>query len=295
MRKSSIVSSWVLALVGCDRPTVNESAEVLERDDIPQGQSLQGEICETWGSANPCGPQQVGTQYCMVMEESAGELNEWGVCVVEPECEPGDLEPCGADGSSSCTLDIRGVPTWGECIAEQEPGDPTITPLVLQLPGETLGFEAAGAASFELGADCLAHDWPGPNTPWLALDRDGSGSIDGGHELFGSATVLPDGTRAQHGFEALAALDTDGDGAITAQDPAFARLVLWADHDRDRRSTHWEHTSLASAGIEALPVAYAVRSACDERGNCAHERAEVVAAGTAGHGGALVDVHLACQ
>ena len=75
-------------------------------------------------------------------------------------------------------------------------------------------------------ASTVDNDWVGAETPWLALDRNGNGLIDDGRELFGSMTELPDGRRAPNGFAALAALDDDGDGRITARDAAFARLLV---------------------------------------------------------------------
>jgi hypothetical protein len=294
MRKRGIAVVVLLGVGACVAPRVNEQAKVLERDDLPEGQSHEGEICQAWGSNTPCGPNGTARQFCMVMEESAGELNEWGVCVVAPDCDPGESKACGEERLAYCELDPRGVPQWGEC--EDEYAGEESTPLVLQLEGEALGFDRAATAAFDLGSECLASDWPRDNTPWLAIDLDGSGSIDGGHELFGSATRLPDGTRAPNGFVALAALDADHDGAITPADPAYDAIVLWSDHDGDRRSTHWEHTSLASAGIDMLPVAYHTRTECDGRGNCGRERAPVFAAGPEGtKSGEIVDVHLACQ
>jgi hypothetical protein len=277
MERRGICLVVLLGGGACVGPQVNEHAVVLERDDLPENQTQEGEICEGWGAVTPCGPDDSAQQFCMVLEESAGEQFEWGVCVVAPECDPGDSKECGEDGLAYCELDPRGVPQWGEC--EDVSGGEESTPLVIQFAGEPLGFDAASTAAFDLGGECLATDWPHDNTPWLAIDLDGSGSIDGGHELFGSATRLPDGTRAPNGFVALAALDVDHDGAITRADPAYASIVLWTDHDRDRRSTHWEHTSLSSAGIDMLPIAYETRSECDQRGNCGRERATVFAAG----------------
>lgn len=291
MRSLCVVG--LLAVGACVGPKVNEHAVVLERDDLPENQTHEGEDCEGWGAVTQCGPNDSAQQFCMVREESAGEQLEWGVCVVAPECDPGDEKECDAASVAYCDLDPRGVPVWGEC---EELGGSEVTPLVIQLAGESLGFDAASTAAFHLGGECLATDWPRDNTPWLAIDLDGSGSIDGGHELFGSATRLPDGTRAPNGFVALAALDVDHDGAITPRDPAYASIVLWSDHDRDRRSTHWEHTTLASAGIDSLPVEYETRTDCDARGNCGRERARMFAAGPEGtRSGELVDVHLPCQ
>ena len=88
--------------------------------------------------------------------------------------------------------------------------------------------------------------------------------------------------------------DANGDGVITREDPRFDELLLWSDHDGDRRSTHAEHESLASRGIIAIPLAYRIDRECDARGNCAVERVEA-ATHHAGVTARIIDVHLACQ
>ena len=61
---------------------------------------------------------------------------------------------------------------------------------------------------------------------YLAIDRNGNGSIDSGSELFGPATGS--------GFVELAALDGDGNGWIDENDDAFAALRVWTpDTDGD--------------------------------------------------------------
>jgi hypothetical protein len=134
-------------------------------------------------------------------------------------------------------------------------------------------------------------------TPWLALDRDRSGTIDGGHELFGSATRLRTGGVADNGFTALTELDSDGDGRITAADPGFAALVVWSDGDGDRRSTGFELQPVTSLGLVAIELGYASERRCDVRGNCEVERATFTYNDALGrmHAGEVVDVHLACQ
>ncbi len=242
--------------------------------------------CEA-GDSQPC--EDPGTiQYCL-------EDGTWGVCVDEAtSCTPGDTtpDPCGGpDAEIPCVLAEDGTPIWDEGVTCGE----GTTPLVLVPAGVRPRFLPAGGASFAFaGPDamrCLSTDWPTADTPWLARDLDGDGAIDGGHELFGSATRLPDGRTAPHGFAALTTLDGNGDGVLDARDPAFADLVLWADRDGDRRSTPDELSPLAAAGVRALPLAYRVEPRCDTRGNCGRERAAVDATAPA----TLVDVHLRCR
>ena len=224
-----------------------------------------------------------GTQFCAY---TAAGAYAWGTCVATPACE------LGAEGEncSVCELDPMGVPyfTEGGCGGS--------TPLALRFDDAPVRF-AMSSGTFDLGPECGATDWLDAGTPWLALDRDGSGAIEGGHELFGSATVLRDGARADNGFTALAELDSDRDGRIDASDPDFARLVLWADHDADRRSTLWELTPVATAGLVSVDLDYRNDRRCDARGNCEIERAAFTFRDALGRArtGEIVDVHLACQ
>jgi hypothetical protein len=155
------------------------------------------------------------------------------------------------------------------------------TPLVIAFANQAVEFIADGT-----------YDWPTASTPWLVLDRNGNGTIDGEHELFGSSTVMADGYRAANGFIALTELDSNHDGRIDAADPAFAKLQLWADADRDRHGTAGELTA-ASASVVSISLENHVDLRCDTRGNCEGERATIEWRDSDGmHKGAVVDVYL---
>lgn len=172
-------------------------------------------------------------------------------------------------------------------------GDTSGTPLVLAFDERPVLFEAAtGPSRFDIsGGGCFAPDWPGLDTPWLALDRDGDGFVRDGGELFGSGSRLADGTLARDGFAALAELDADHDGAFTPRDPTWARVVLWTDVNGDRLGQPGEQVPLSGAGVEAIDLGVWVDERCDARGNCERERSRFV---SSRGGGSVVDVHLVC-
>ena len=225
-------------------------------------------------------------------------LQQFGECM-EPEeltCIPGEFISSGWCGDQVvCKVNAAGVPF----IPQVDCGEPP-TPLVLNFdnaPITMLAAEQTPAATFDIemaadGSSCISTDWPSAATPWLAIDLDGNGSIDGGHELFGSGTRLAAGTTAQNGFEALAAYDSNADGRIDAGDEAFGRLLLWRDHDADRLSSPDELEPLADSGVDSLALDYLVDAQCDARGNCGVERVEFSHAGGRGE---LVDLHLPCR
>jgi hypothetical protein len=172
-------------------------------------------------------------------------------------------------------------------------------PLVLSFDGRPVRFETTPAVPFETGGavECGSTDWPTPTTPWLVRDLDASGTIDGGHELFGAGTRMPDGSFAENGFAALAVLDDDGDGWVTPADSAWSSLSLWFDHDRNRKSDPGELRSLDEMGVTALPLAHEIEPRCDARGNCMIEHATYDWLDREGtrRVGTLIDVHLRCR
>ncbi len=113
-------------------------------------------------------------------------------------------------------------------------------PLAVDLDGtgdiETL---PADSVYFDIDADGMAEavSWISSGDGWLAIDSNENGKIDGVGELFGS-----DGTG---GFAALAALDTNADGKIDAQDAAYSQLVVWQDKNSDGVSQAGELLSIA--------------------------------------------------
>lgn len=244
---------------------------------LPDGASEELDECTPDHPYGSCTPEGGGTgvRTCEVGEHGY----VWSACaraLCEPWVVTGGCVPCVlADGVWKLGADRCG------------------TPLVLAFDDEPVTFTAAEGAFDLAGRDTLARtDWVGSETPWLVLDRNANGRIDDGTELFGSMTRLPGGERAEHGFLALAPLDTDRDGWLTASDPAFAELALWHDRDQDRLSSADELTPAAESVI-ALSLDYRDVPRCRD-GNCERERAELVYRDRDGNErrGSVVDVYL---
>lgn len=169
------------------------------------------------------------------------------------------------------------------------PYDPG-TPIVLSFDRAPVQWRPADGA-FELEPGVPSRTvWPRESTPWLVRDLNHDGKIDSGRELFGSNTLLPDGSAARNGFEALAALD-DGDGVLDARDAAFAELMLWRDADGDRRVGPGELTPLSEAKVVRIELRYVDRPRCAPGGGCERERARFFFDAPESEG-AVIDVHL---
>jgi hypothetical protein len=131
----------------------------------------------------------------------------------------------------------------------------TTSPLILDLDGngvQTQHWAANTLFDIDGDGDLDQTGWVGEGDGLLALDRNGDGSINDGSELFGTATTLDDGSKAEDGFAALAELDSNGDGRIDASDEAFASLRVWMDANKDGVSQGGELYSLSSLGIASI-------------------------------------------
>ena len=148
------------------------------------------------------------------------------------------------------------------------------SPVVLDLDGD--GVETSSVAVgtlFDHAADGFAERtaWVGADDGLLVRDLNGNGKIDSGRELFGSETLLGNGSKAANGFDALTQLDANADGVIDANDAAFAQLRIWKDIDGNGRTDAGELLTLAEAGVQSINLAYTNSSFIDPQGN-AHKQ-----------------------
>ena len=98
--------------------------------------------------------------------------------------------------------------------------------------------------------------WVDPEDGFLVLDRNGNGTIDNGGELFGDQVQLENGSKSSSGFEALAELDSNGDGFIDSDDASFADLNVWVDKNQNGISEPNELFSLIELEISSISLDY---------------------------------------
>jgi len=126
-------------------------------------------------------------------------------------------------------------------------------PLVLDLNGDgqlNLTSAAAGARFDILGKGSPVQTaFVTGGDAFLALDRNGNGTIDSGLELFG------DQYGAANGFEELRKFDGNGDSVIDSRDQIFSSLRLWQDNGSGTTEPG-ELLSLADAGVTAILLNY---------------------------------------
>ncbi|MEW6141286.1 MAG: calcium-binding protein [Thermodesulfobacteriota bacterium] len=109
--------------------------------------------------------------------------------------------------------------------------------------------------------------WVAPDDGMLAIDRNGNGQIDDDSELFGNQTLLANGTLAANGFQALAALDDNGDGKIDSGDRGFSQLRILKYSEENGELPGWCLYTLDEVGIKSISLASTPDAIVDPEGN----------------------------
>jgi hypothetical protein len=128
-----------------------------------------------------------------------------------------------------------------ESSAEVRVGAALEDPLVVNFEG-TAAQLTQRTFAFDLDANGTAEDihFVGPGSGFLAWDRNGSGTVEDGSELFGPATG--------QGFAELAAHDDDGNGFIDEGDAIYGDLRIW---EKDEAGTD-KLVALQARGVGAI-------------------------------------------
>lgn len=127
-----------------------------------------------------------------------------------------------------------------------------ITPIAIPLrPGMRAEqmVDPTAAVRFDLDGTARPQTWTWlcKDAAWLVSDPRGTGRIDSGLQLFGNVTWW---CFWENGYQALAALDDNGDGVLTGAE--LRGLALWHDRNGNGICDPGEVKPLAEWGIVAL-------------------------------------------
>ena len=174
------------------------------------------------------------------------------------------------DGTGTTYPPGKVITVTGPLVLYAQWAGKVISPILIDLDGTGIQTTSlANGVMFDYAGtgNPVKTAWATPNCGFLVRDLNGNGQIDNGGEMFGNFTVLKSGVLATNGFDALAELDTNGDGIITQAEATAAGIMIWQDKNTNGKVDPGELLTLAQAGVQSFGTQYTTSHNTDANGN----------------------------
>ena len=206
----------MLLLISLVEALTGQKVRLFNPNDLKHGDTAQAQPPQASTTATPAGSQRQGWGLEYDRHETLHE-SEQTAFSAQGTIRTSD----GKEISFQLTLQMKREFSLETDISIRKSDGVRKDPLVINFGG-TAAQLTNQKFSFDLDSDGTAEkmSFVGAGSGFLALDKNGNGSIDNGSELFG--------TSSGNGFADLAAYDSDGNQWIDENDAVYSKLRVWS-------------------------------------------------------------------
>jgi Ca2+-binding RTX toxin-like protein len=173
-----------------------------------------------------------------------------------------DLSPEHHEWANDVTINESGDSSPRPVGRDDNSGDGTSKPIILDLDGDGIEIEVLGHVSFDVDGDGFLEQtsWVSSDDAFLVIDLNSDGTRGDGDGLIDQSNEIGFSLWGADGDTDLQALrrafDHNNDGILNDQDDVWEELRVWRDLDQDGITDVGELKQLAEWGISQINLGY---------------------------------------